>query len=844
MKLRILLILLLISSFAFAQTWNQVGAAQFTDFASNGEMAFDSTGVPYLLYENSTTNQVSVMKFNGTSWLPVGSGAISTENYNNLTIKINPITNQPWVALKAEANGAASNIDVFSFDGSSWVSEGANIGGYFYSYGIQLQFSTAGVPRIVGMIASVVPYYKPSFYTKNGANWSVTTYPIYTGAPRGVNPRIDFYDFDNYTMAAQSSVKNYNVSDSNQTAHETLLWTAGVNYRQVSANGGAKYFAVIDAGTNKITVGKSGGGVTQPSGVTGVTEEIVTFRESITDNHHYLMYSDGSHNLTFKKYKTSNIWQNLPSFGILTNTTGFFVKMEMNPVNGDMYVAYLDGGKVSVKSFSIQPPLAKYYVNANVSGGDGSGDSWANAITDLEDAINSVSPITTDIWVASGTYSPGSARSDSFEFVVNGLSVYGGFDGTETTLAQRNIAANPTILSGDVNGNDAVVDFATASGSSRIDNNHQVVKIAANNVTIDGFKIEDGDAVQNSTGYTTGAAILVAPTALNPKIQNCEFNNNVTYSGGAVGVRHTVSTDINITNCVFNNNVSRYGSGLYILFMSNSSLNVIITNTLFINNISKNYNNANDGYTGSAAWIRANESGSNLTTTITNCTFANNTDIGAVSASQKGALALGRRVDGSATHNATINNSIFYGNEGAGSATTASVNNGHTLSPNLTLVNNSIGEDNFSNLTSLINTSSVNPMFTSATDFTLQSGSPAIDAGDNSKIPVGTTTDLLGNARIFNTTVDMGVYEYGSTLDVEDFETKKDFIIYPNPTTSLLNIKMKADLIQAEIYNIQGQKVLESTVKSIPVSKLNSGMYVLQIEDVNGNRNTKRFIKN
>ncbi|WP_055445082.1 T9SS type A sorting domain-containing protein [Lacinutrix himadriensis] len=214
-----------------------------------------------------------------------------------------------------------------------------------------------------------------------------------------------------------------------------------------------------------------------------------------------------------------------------------------------------------------------------------------------------------------------------------------------------------------------------------------------------------------------------------------------------------------------------------------------------------------------------------------------------MSASQKGALALGRRVDGSATHNATINNSIFYGNEGAGSATTASVNNGHTLSPNLTLVNNSIGEDNFSNLTSLTNTSSANPMFTSATDFTLQSGSPAIDAGDNSKIPVGTTTDLLGNARIFNTTVDMGVYEYGSTLDVEDFETKKDFIIYPNPTTCLLNIKMKADLIQAEIYNIQGQKVLESTVKSIPVSKLTSGMYVLQIEDVNGNRNTKRFIK-
>jgi hypothetical protein len=79
---------------------------------------------------------------------------------------------------------------------------------------------------------------------------------------------------------------------------------------------------------------------------------------------------------------------------------------------------------------------------------------------------------------------------------------------------------------------------------------------------------------------------------------------------------------------------------------------------------------------------------------------------------------------------------------------------------------------------------------------------------------------------------------------VEDFETKKDFIIYPNPTTSLLNIKMKADLIQAEIYNIQGQKVLESTSKNINVSKLSSGIYIIQLEDASGVRQAKRFIKN
>jgi predicted outer membrane repeat protein len=60
------------------------------------------------------------------------------------------------------------------------------------------------------------------------------------------------------------------------------------------------------------------------------------------------------------------------------------------------------------------------------------------------------------------------------------------------------------------------------------------------------------------------------------------------------------------------------------------------------------------------------------------------------------------------------------------------------------------------------NCSNLDPQFVNATaqDYHLQITSPCIDAGDNSLVPSGVTTDLDGSNRIVNGTVDMGAYEY------------------------------------------------------------------------------------
>ncbi len=82
------------------------------------------------------------------------------------------------------------------------------------------------------------------------------------------------------------------------------------------------------------------------------------------------------------------------------------------------------------------------------------------------------------------------------------------------------------------------------------------------------------------------------------------------------------------------------------------------------------------------------------------------------------------------------------------------------------------------------------------------------------------------------------------TLGSDEFSLIENYInIYPNPTASILNVKMTAEFEKAEIYNVQGQKILENYSNTIDVSKLSDGLYLLKIIADNGGITTKRFIK-
>lgn len=504
----------------------------------------------------------------------------------------------------------------------------------------------------------------------------------------------------------------------------------------------------------------------------------------------------------------------------------------------DVYIrAYCSGTPAAyvMNTIGFNTPL---FVNLNATGTN-TGENWTNAFLTIQEAL-AVAQSGDKIWIAQGTYKPASgSRSNTININLDELEIYGGFNGTETDISQRNYLINETILSGDVTGNDTTLGFSEAN---RAENNYHVITISGNDIFINGIVVSGGQANATSGDDRFGAGIYIAPTSVNLVVDKCIFRNNVAVGGASIYSRVNTTTMLTVNSSQFYNNMGSYGAGIYVINNGAITHNVEVSNSLFYNNESRNRSGA-DGFTGSSIWLRANTVNSTLASNIVNCTFTGNSDIGTRASTQRGTISLSR--NSGATHTSAVSNSIFFNNTGAGGVTTPALTRGHTTFVTSILVSNSIDPDNFSTLppSFKVNVLTGDPLFTDEpnNDYTLTASSPAVETGDNSYV-IG-STDLAGNVRIFSTNVDIGAYEYNATLSTNTFSlTKNDIKLYPNPASNVLNIKMDSNLKQATIYSVLGAKVFQTKANTINTSNLKSGMYLIKIEDTNGSVSTKRFI--
>ncbi len=186
------------------------------------------------------------------------------------------------------------------------------------------------------------------------------------------------------------------------------------------------------------------------------------------------------------------------------------------------------------------------YVKANAAGGN-NGSAWEHAYTNLQSALATASGDSKNqIWVAAGTYRTGAGVAATF-LLPTRVPVYGGFAGNEVALEQRNIAANPTMLSGDGDSNDTA-NFANRANNAA----HVISDLYTKNVRLDGVVIRGGNATGvASAGYGGG---LYSEGSTNLVIANCSFVDNSAVGGGAVYINEPAPDWVTISDCVFSGN--------------------------------------------------------------------------------------------------------------------------------------------------------------------------------------------------------------------------------------------------------------------------------------------------
>jgi predicted outer membrane repeat protein len=378
------------------------------------------------------------------------------------------------------------------------------------------------------------------------------------------------------------------------------------------------------------------------------------------------------------------------------------------------------------------------------TGSDASaGTSWATAFQTLRHA-DSVAVSGDVIWVAAGTYTPAVSDPSASFTLKSGVAIYGGFAGTETALNQRDWQTNVTTLSGGGTSHTvvyalfadatAVLDGFVISGGSSTSDGAGINLLLSNprltNLTITGNHTSaNGGGLCNNTG--------------NPTITNCSFIGNTANDGGGV-YNYSGGVPV-ISDCIFRSNTATsFGGGFY-----NTD------NTIAPHDILFDSNHATLG--GGALFETA--SSTSTTSMFINLTLYGNTSKygGAIFVSGLTSSTIVNSIMWNDT--ATTNGSEIYSTASSGSSTISySLVEGGVSGSGVT--GSGAYTDGGHNL-------DPDPLFTdfSSHNFTLTASSPAIDSGNNTVSTA--TTDLAGNTRISNGTVDIGAYEYqGAPLAV------------------------------------------------------------------------------
>ena len=241
---------------------------------------------------------------------------------------------------------------------------------------------------------------------------------------------------------------------------------------------------------------------------------------------------------------------------------------------------------------TIQPNYYPSNPNGNIihvddsNTGSQNGMSWLTAFSELQDGL-AVATSGDWIFVAAGTYSPGTTQTDSF-WLKSEVDLFGGYEGAfQGTPASEWYTRDwngedKSILSGDITGND--VYPATINGAegpvadiqilNNGDNNYHVLRASrVSDTVLKGFFVEGGhDEVSGGGGLWNRDSTI--------EISDSVFRFNQGNYGGAI---HNIESNPFLHEVVFDRNIANEGGGAMANLNATASPQITINSVFYKN---------------------------------------------------------------------------------------------------------------------------------------------------------------------------------------------------------------------------------------------------------------------
>jgi hypothetical protein len=436
------------------------------------------------------------------------------------------------------------------------------------------------------------------------------------------------------------------------------------------------------------------------------------------------------------------------------------------------------------------PVLLDCTFTSNVA--DGSGGAMYNS--------SSSPSLTNCTFTSNGAPSTGGAIYDSASsptlincvFNDNGTSGYGAaMDNssssspvlTDCTFSGNSSMFGPAITNAGVSGG---VDSPVFNSCIFSDNSAEYSGGAIDDGAYTSATFNDCDFTSNgvSGGFgQLGGGLYSSGTSTSASLTDCTFTSNSAATGG--GIYNGASASLTLSGCMFSDNLARSAGGAVEDNGSAASISdcVFTANTAVTGGAIQN-----ESVGGSGAFITnssfegnsASSNGGAITNESSSSeTILNSAFVGDTATSKGGSV-----YNHSSSTSTLINDTITAGSAGTGGAIYGDGTSPSTVTNSILWNNtgNEVGQDTSSS-DSTISYSDIDqsgysgsgnidasPLFVENPDpsvsnfgnLQLQSTSPCIDTGNNSILPTGDTADLAGDIRVWNGTVDIGAYEFGS----------------------------------------------------------------------------------